>query len=69
MFEMLAYVRARVGEQHLRHERDGGRGAFDIEEDRAGSHRRRHWRVVPRTGRSAGPKQTGWNPASTPLSV
>jgi hypothetical protein len=53
-FEAGAQMRPCVGDERLRDERDRRCRAFDVEQD----HRT-----------YAGPKQTGSNPLSTPLSV
>ena len=59
--------------QDVVHERNGRRRAFDVEQHRAypaGAEREAHMPVPGRRGaRYDGPKQSGWKPLSTPLSV
>src|SRR5262245_24846478 len=73
--QKLAEALARVREQNVVDEGHGRRGPFDVEDHAAhGAHvvRRAHTVIDGVTlpaGMYDGPKQSGWNFASTPLSV
>ncbi len=71
--EMVAEMRPREREQHVMNERDRRGGAFDVEQDRgqapAGQIDGHMPAPRPAAGKYIGPKQTGWNPLSTPLCV
>ena len=69
-------ARARVRKEHVVHEGDRRGRAFDVEQDDGDARRPERTSAPllrsaagPSAPTYAGPKQSGWNPRSTPLSV